>query len=109
MSVTPQAIESIQSLFLGLAFAGLFASAFELTTQKRASFSLLQTGNWFAAMCVPLVVFAAPFIIIRNSVRGRRFERRNMRYVIAATFIACFWALMSGRVVLDFTHLIMGS
>jgi hypothetical protein len=51
----------------------------------------------FAA--IPLLVFAAPFIIMRNSVRGRRIERRRARMVMVATVIAGLWSLMSGTVV----------
>jgi hypothetical protein len=109
MVLTPQSIDSFFALFYGFAFAGLFATGFELLTQRRASFHLLQTGDVIAAVCVPLVVFSAPFIIIRNTIRGRRYERRNMLSVIVATFLACFWALMSGRVVLDATYFLIGS
>jgi len=38
---------------------------------------------------------------LRNTVRGRRYERRQVGAVMAATVIACFWSLMSGRLVLD--------
>jgi hypothetical protein len=109
MDISPQAVESLQSLFLGIAFAGLFATSFELMTQRRASFNLLQSGDLYAAACVPIVVFAAPFIILRNTVRGRRFERRPMKFVFMATCVACFWALMSGRIVLDLAYLVMGA
>jgi hypothetical protein len=44
-------------------------------------------------------VFAAPFIIMRNSVRGRRIERRRAHMVMVATVIAGLWSLMSGTVV----------
>jgi hypothetical protein len=44
-------------------------------------------------------MFAAPFIIMRNSVRARRIERRRGQMVMAATVIAGLWSLMSGTVV----------
>ena len=50
---------------------------------------------------MPLVVFSAPFIILRNTIRGRRLERRPIVFVMLATMIACVWSLMSGRLVLD--------
>ena len=40
MRFEPAAIESLQALMLGFAFAGLMASAFELLTERRASFRL---------------------------------------------------------------------
>jgi hypothetical protein len=51
----------------------------------------------FAA--IPLLVFAAPFIIMRNSVRARRIERRRAYMVMVATLIAGLWSLMYGTVV----------
>ncbi|MDB5519305.1 MAG: hypothetical protein JWQ17_6063, partial [Tardiphaga sp.] len=40
----------------------------------------------FAA--VPFLVFAAPFIIMRNTLRGRRIERRRFEFVMMATVLA---------------------
>lgn len=99
--MAPGSQEALLSLAFGFACAGLIASAFEAMTQRRASFDLLQNGGFGAAACVPLVVFSAPFIIVRNTIRGRRYERRPMGFVMAATMIACFWSIMSGRVLID--------
>ena len=109
MQISPSALESLEALALGFALSGLLVSAFELFTRHRASFRLLQAGGVVALACVPLVVFSAPFIILRNTVRGRRFERRPAGFVFAATVIACFWSLMSGRVVLDLAQRIVGA
>ncbi len=109
MQISPSALESLAALGLGFAFAGLLVSAFELLTRRRAGFGLLEEGGPFALACVPLLVFSAPFIILRNTVRGRRFERRPMGFVFAATLIAWFWSLMSGRFVLDMAHLLAGA
>jgi hypothetical protein len=57
------------------------------------SFRLLETGpatTRFAA--IPLLMFAAPFIIMRNSVRGGRIERRQAQMVMVATVIAGLWS-----------------
>jgi len=48
----------------------------------------------FAA--VPFLVFAAPFIIMRNTLRGAKIERRRLEFVMMATVLAGFWSLMSG-------------
>ena len=109
MQISPTALESFEALGLGFALAGLLVSAFELFTKRRASFSLLEMGGPLALACVPVVVFSAPFIILRNTVRGRRFERRPVGFVFAATMIACFWSLMSGRFVLDVAQRIAGA
>jgi hypothetical protein len=108
MQVDPSAFEALEALALGFAFAGLLASAFELMTEQRASFHLLQAGGVVALASLPVVVFSAPVIILRNTVRGRRFERRPFHFVMIATMIACFWSLMSGRLVLDVAQLLAG-
>ena len=41
MLIDPAAIESLQALARGFAFAGLVATAFELFAERRASFTLL--------------------------------------------------------------------
>lgn len=101
VSLEPAAVEALKSLFVGFAFAGLLASAFELFTQRRAGFELLETGGVRAVASVPVVVFSAPFLIIRNTVIGRRLEGRPFFFVMAASMIASLWSLISGRVVLD--------
>jgi hypothetical protein len=101
MLIEPAAADALLSLALGFAFAGLLASGFEVFTSRKAGFSLLHAGGVAALASVPLVVFCAPFFIIRNTVRGQRIERRPIHYVMLATMIACLWSLACGRVVLD--------
>ncbi|CAM5766586.1 DUF6949 family protein [Bosea minatitlanensis] len=101
MTIEPAAFEALQSLLLGFAFAGLLASAFELFTARRADFKLLQAGGLVAVASVPVVVFSAPFLILRNTVRGRRIEGRPFMFVMLASMVAAVWSMASGRVVLD--------
>lgn len=101
MAISPASLEALQALALGFAFAGLIASAFEVFTDRPAGFSLLHAGGLSALASVPLVVFSAPFLILRNTVRGQRLERRPWHFVFLATLIACGWSLASGRVVMD--------
>ena len=109
MRIDPAAIESLQALALGFAFAGLVASAFELFAKRRASFALLHAGGLKAAACVPVLVFCAPVIIVRNTILGRRFEQRHFGFVMLATVIACLWSLLSGRLVLDAAQVLAGA
>ena len=101
MTLEPSAVEALKSLILGFAFAGLLASAFELFTHRRAGFELLQSGGVGAVASVPVVVFSAPFLILRNTVRGRRIEGRPLVFVIIAGLIASVWSILCGRLVLD--------
>jgi hypothetical protein len=97
MSVSPEALNSFFSLFIGFALAGALTSGFQLWAERPAGFGLLQEGmtpRRFAA--VPFLVFAAPFIIMRNTLRGVKIESRRFEFVMLATIIAGFWSLMSG-------------
>lgn len=107
-TLDPAAIESFETLLFGIAVAGLVATGFEVATARRASFNLLETGGARAVASVPLVILSAPFIILRNTVRGRRFERRSVGFVALATIIACLWALACGRVLLAMVGLVGG-
>ena len=98
--MTPQSLQMLLALALGFAVAGLFSSAYQLATSRLPSFSLLSTGpspQAFAA--VPLLIVAAPFLIMRNTLLGRQQEGRRFEFVFLATLIAGFWSLMSGMVL----------
>ncbi|MCA3565685.1 MAG: hypothetical protein IOC90_13390 [Methylocystis sp.] len=97
----PQQVDAFRALIFGFAVAGLVFSAWEYLTDKPPSFRMLEQGGWNAALSVPLVVITAPFIILRNTVRGRRFERRSIIFVWLATVIACLWGMAAGRVLLN--------
>ncbi len=100
LAITPQAIESVFALAWGFAFAGLCASGYRLFAQHLPSFRQLEVGPVAARFAaVPLLMFSAPYIIMRNTLRGRRLEKRGADLVMVATVIAGIWSLMSGTVV----------
>jgi len=95
--MSPEALNSLFSLCIGFALAGALASGYQFLTARQAGFGLLQEGvtpRRFAA--VPFLVFAAPFIIMRNTLVGVQVERRRFEFVMMATVIAGFWSMMSG-------------
>jgi hypothetical protein len=99
-AISPDTIESLFALAMGFAVAGLCASGYRLFSRHFPSFRLLEIGPVparFAA--IPLLMFSAPFIIMRNTIRGRRIEGRRTEIVMVATVIAGLWSLMSGTVV----------
>lgn len=106
MALTPATLESLLALALGFAVAGLLVSTFELLTERKASFGLLQSGGLVAIASVPLVVFTAPFLILRNTVRGRQIEGRPIHFVVFAAMIAATWSLISGFVMLDLVRVL---
>jgi hypothetical protein len=95
--MSPDALNSLFALCIGFALAGALASGYQALVQRPAGFGLLEEGvapKAFAA--VPFLVFAAPFIIMRNTLRGARIERRRFEFVMMATVLSGFWSLMSG-------------
>jgi hypothetical protein len=95
--MSPEALNSFFSLAIGFALAGVLASGYQALARRPAGFGLLNEGvvpKAFAA--VPFLVFAAPFIIMRNTLAGAKVEKRRFEFVMMATIIAGFWSLMSG-------------
>ena len=99
-AISPQVIESFFALAVGYAVAGLCASGYRLFAQRLPSFRLLEAGPPAARFAaIPLLMFCAPFIIMRNTLRGRRLAGRRTEIIMVATVIAGLWSLMSGTVV----------
>jgi hypothetical protein len=100
-SMTPESIQLLFALAIGFAFAGMLGTGYQLATSSAPGFHLLERGprpSTFAA--VPFLVFAAPFIIMRNTIRGRMIEGRSFQLAMIATVIAGIWSLMSGTVTI---------
>jgi len=97
---SPDIVNSLFAVAIGFSVAGLCASGYRLYGLHFPSFRLLEVGPMagrFAA--VPLLIFSAPFLIMRNTLRGRQIERRPAEFVMIATVIAGLWSLMCGTVV----------
>jgi|ERR1700733_1645538 hypothetical protein len=98
--LTPEAIESIFCLAMGFAVAGLCASGYCLACNHFPSFGQLEAGPVAARFAaVPILMFSAPFLIMRNTMRGHRIEGRRVEIIMVAAVIAGLWSLMSGTVV----------
>lgn len=100
--MTPESVQMLLALALGFAVAGLCSSAYRLATSQLPSFGLLSTGPSAASLAVvPLLMLAAPFLIMRNTLLGHTQEGRRFEFVFLATLIAGFWSLMSGLVLVS--------
>ena len=98
--MSPESLQSLVVLLIGFAVAGLLATGYQLVTAQPLSFRLLNQGlRLVTFLSIPVLTFAAPFVIMRNVIRGRRIERRRFEFVMLATVLAGFWSLMSGTVV----------
>jgi len=99
MIVSAESLQSFLALMFGFAVSGLLTTGYQLAMQQPLSFRLLDCGpkpSTFAA--VPFLAFAAPFIILRTTLRAPR-DPRRFYSVMSATIIAGIWSLMSGTVV----------
>lgn len=92
----PVQVGIMVSIAFGLVIAGTVALGFELATQRRASFSLLRVPAPGLVAVLPFLIITAPFIILRNTVRGRRIEGRPMGFVACALFVVAGWSAASG-------------
>jgi hypothetical protein len=98
--MSPDQIQSLLALAIGFAVAGLLATGYQSITARPASFRLISGGARLRALAaLPFVIFAAPFIIMRNTIRARRIVGRRFTFVMLSTILAGFWSLMSGTVV----------
>ena len=96
----PDSIESFLSLAIGFAVAGVLTNGYQALARHPLSFHLMVQRAQLAALAsVPLLIFAAPFIIMRHCLQMARLEEGNAAFVAIATAIAGFWSLMSGTVV----------
>src|SRR5262245_43657262 len=94
-------VQSLLAPAMGFSIAGLLATGYQCLTQRPASFRLISRGPRAQALAaLPLVMFAAPFIIMRNTIRARRIAGRRFEFVMLATILAGFWSLMSGTLVM---------
>ena len=92
--------QSIIALAIGFAFSGALTNGYQLVTEKPASFRLLEQAERKQALAaVPFLIFAAPFIIMRNTIRSRRGDGAGFGFAAMATIVAGFWSLMSGTIV----------
>jgi hypothetical protein len=101
--MSAEALQSFFALAIGFALAGVLTTGYQAATDRPASFGLLQRGpqpTRFAA--VPFLVFAAPFIIVRNLLLyGPQLPDPRFPVVLTATVLAGLWSLMSGTVALS--------
>ncbi len=103
--MTPESLHLLLALAFGFAVAGLSCSVYQLATARLPSFTMLAEGPSAQALAaVPLLIVAAPFLIMRNTLMGARREGRQFQFVFFATLIAGFWSLMSGQVLVMGLH-----
>jgi hypothetical protein len=92
--------EQLFAVAFGFAFAGLCASGSRLVGLHRPGLRMLEAGPMVGRLAaVPLLIFSAPYLIMRNTLRRDPPGRRRGKVVMIATVIAGLWSLMSGTAV----------
>lgn len=100
-AMSADAFTSFFALALGFAVAAMLTHGYQAALRQPASFRLLQAGPVPAAFAaVPFLMFAAPFIIMRATLRSETAASRRIQFVACATIFAGFWSMMSGTWVI---------
>ncbi|MEP2944013.1 MAG: hypothetical protein ABJM86_05565 [Hyphomicrobiales bacterium] len=86
----------------GFASAGLLGSFVQLWKTEPVGFSINYDSFINGLVGVFVCIFAGPFIIMRNTLRGRRIEGRPLGWVIMASGIASLWSFCTGLVIMHF-------
>lgn len=99
--VSAGTLYSLYVLVLGFSVAGALATGYQLLTARPASFNIFGDGTGArAAAHVPFLVFAAPFIIVRDAIVLRRPGMDSVLPATVATMVAACWSLLSGKFVM---------
>ena len=99
--MSPDAITSFFAIALGFAVAAMLSHGYQAALRRPASFRLLSVGPVPAAFAaVPFLMFAAPFIIMRTTLRSDTAATQRFKIVAAGTAFAGFWSMMSGTWVI---------
>ena len=99
--MSASSVHSLYVLVLGFSVAGALATGYQLLTARPASFNIFGDGTGAAAAAhVPFLVFAAPFIIVRDAIMLRRPGGENFFPAMVATVVAGCWSLLSGKFVM---------
>ncbi len=99
--MSPESVHLIFALGFGFSFPGMLATGYHLVTSRALSFRVLESGPKPSTfMAVPILAFAAPFLIMRSTIPNHAIERRSFQLVMIATIVAGIWSLMSGTVAI---------
>ncbi len=92
----------------GFVAAGLLGSLYQLVTSQPLRFTFASENLLIFLRDMFLCVFAGPFIIMRNAIRGRRIEKRPLGWLLASSTIAGMWSMCSGILVMNMALILGG-
>lgn len=86
----------------GFVAAGFLGSLYQLLTDQPPRFSV-EASTFIRGLSTTFIcIFAGPFIIMRQAIRGRVLEDRPIGWLAASAAIAAGWSLCSGIIVIEF-------
>lgn len=85
----------------GFICAGFLNSVYQAITNKITSFDLSQETSIGMLAGLLVLIFAGPFIIMRNSVLGFMADNKRGGWVAASTAISISWSFISGLFLLN--------
>ncbi|GAA0772467.1 hypothetical protein E1180_02595 [Roseibium denhamense] len=92
----------------GFVAAGVLGSLYQLVTSQPPRFNFAGETVLSFLAGVMMCVFAGPFIIMRNAIRGRRIENRPLGWLVASSTIAGMWSMCSGVMVMNVALIVAG-
>lgn len=92
----------------GFVAAGVLGSLYQLITHQPPKFAFNSESVLAFVGELLVCVFAGPFIIMRNAIRGRRIEGRPLGWLVASSTIAGMWSMCSGIMVINVALLMIG-
>lgn len=102
--LTQQQLDAFLAIALGFAFAGLIAALYRAWRNEPVQFELLLIGGGSTVAAIPLLVATGPAVIMRNTLRGRKYERRKVHFVAIATALASLWSMVIGYQLMNLLH-----
>lgn len=92
----------------GFVAAGVLGSLYQLITKEPPRFNFAGESILAFLTGVFMCLFAGPFIIMRNAIRGRRIENRPLGWLVASSTIAGMWSMCSGLLVMNVALVVAG-
>ncbi|POF31638.1 DUF6949 family protein [Roseibium marinum] len=92
----------------GFVAAGVLGSLYQLVTREPPRFNFAGESVMAFLTGVVMCIFAGPFIIMRNAIRGRRMENRPLGWLVASSTIAGMWSMCSGIMVMNVALVLVG-
>jgi hypothetical protein len=97
--MSSESIDSFLALALGFAVAGMVSAFYQLITRQPPSFGPIGNARAVSLAWMPVLAFAAPFIILRKTLRSPAADSRRFESVMTATVVAGLWSMLSGTVI----------